>query len=138
MPAKRPNQESTLRPRNEAARRALASRARYVGSDEHKTERWWGGLPARYSKKRKPARYKKQKTTICPLTTEAERDIATGWVQAAIRAGHYEFFEGDQEFPKHLWHEIDGRRWFGFCINSAAGEYKGWPLEEDEPRAFFD
>jgi hypothetical protein len=85
MAAKRPNQEPLLRPGSEAERRILAKRASYVGSKEHKVERWWGGLPARYSGKRKPARHKKQKTTICPLLTEAERDIATGWVQLRSR-----------------------------------------------------
>ena len=28
----------------DAQRRALAQRAWYVGSGEHKDERWWGGL----------------------------------------------------------------------------------------------
>lgn len=28
--------------------------------------------------------------------------------------------------------------WCGLCLNPAAGEYKGWPIEEDERRAVFD
>jgi hypothetical protein len=92
----------------------------------------------RYGKDGKPVREKKEKTTICDLVAEEDRSRATAWVRAAIERGQFEFFEADQDFPKHVWYQADGRGWFGFCINPAAGEYKGWPMEEDERRAFFD
>ena len=51
--------------------------------------------------------------------------------------GRYRFREGDDLFPKHVWFRVGGQAWFGFCINSTAGEYKGWPLEDDDPDARF-
>lgn len=129
--AKRPRQEPVKGPRTEEERSALAGRAVYTGSSEHKNRKWWGGEP------RSGQRQKRQKTTICPLAREDERDAATNWVREAIKRGQYEFFEGDKDFPKHIWYEADGVGWFGFCINSILGEYKGWPLEEDERRALF-
>ncbi|CAK0752586.1 conserved hypothetical protein [uncultured Gammaproteobacteria bacterium] len=135
---KRPPLQPVKGPRNETERQALAVRASYVGSTEHKEERWWGGLPgAPYSKNGIPTRPKKQKTTICPLVKEDDRDRATTWVQEAIVKGQYEFTEGDQDFPKHIWHEADEKYWFGFCTNPAAGQYKGWPVEKDEYNAYY-
>ena len=119
-------------------REALAARARYAGSSEHKDKKWWGGLP---SAKQLPGggvgRRGKQHTTLCPLTTDADRDRATEWVRQAIANGQYKFHEGDKEFPKKIWHRADGRIWFGLCFNQGSGEYKGWPVEEQERREVF-
>ncbi len=77
-------------------------------------------------------------TTICPLTSEADRERATGWVRAALMAGQARFYEGDKDFPKHIWYQDEtGQLWFGFCVNSVQGQYKGWPIEEDERVAIF-
>ena len=84
-------------------REALAARAWYQGSSEHKEKRWWGGLPkARQLPGGKVGRRGKQITTLCPLTTEEDRDRATVWVRQAIVNGQYEFYEADQEFPKKI------------------------------------
>lgn len=80
----------------------------------------------------------KQTTTVCPLTTEEDRIRATGWLRQAIESGQYRFREADKEFPYKVWYEVEGRIWFGFCINSVLGEYKGWPIDEDERREIFD
>jgi hypothetical protein len=109
--------------------------ARYIGSPEHKVKRWWGGMPEAYVDTDGVAqRPGKQLTTICPLITEAERDIATHWVQQALREGLLRYFEGDKEFPKRLWYRDprDGQVWTGFCVNSVLGQYKGWPIDEGE------
>lgn len=139
--AKRPAQ-LPLRPSTLDARRALAKRAIYVGSKEHKTVRWWGGTPGVRVDRRtgQPlGRPHRQKTTICPLVTApADQRRATAWIKAAIRSGRYRFVESDDAFPKHVWYRVRGQAWFGFCINSTAGTYKGWPLENDEPDAQFD
>ena len=42
---KRPGQRPSRQSLSLAAREDLAARARYIGSDEHKEKRWWGGLP---------------------------------------------------------------------------------------------
>lgn len=115
--------------------------ASYVGSKEHKVVRWWGGLPgARVGRNgRVMKRPKKQLTTICPLVTEAACIEATGWVQQALAQRQCRFYEGDQTYPKHIWHQDgNGQYWFGFCMNGTSGTYKGWPIDEAEKREKFD
>jgi hypothetical protein len=133
--ARKPSQ-IPARPPLDAAKIRMA---RYVGSAEHKERRWWGGLPAAYVDEDGTAsRAGKLQTTICPLTKDADRDRATARVQAALFAGQTRFYEGDKDFPKHIWYEDEiGQLWFGFCINSVQGQYKGWPIEEDERIAIF-
>ena len=112
----------------------LAKAAQYVGSPEHKRGNWWGGQG------RPPgaggaltSRPKKQLTTICPLHTEADREKATAWVREAILTGRFRFVEGDNLFPKHIWHvDDDGQGWLGRCVNSVQGQYKGWPARPEE------
>ena len=106
--------------------------ATYTGSKEHKVVRWWGGLPgARLGKSGTASRPKKQLTTICNLVTEDDRIRATCWVKEALSSRNFKYFEGDQTYPKHIWHQDEtGQRWFGFCVNGVSGEYKGWPLDE--------
>ncbi len=80
----------------------------------------------------------KQTATVCPLTSEQDRDQATEWVRSAIRAGQYRFVESDQDFPKKVWYRDEaGQNWFGLCLNPEAGHYKGWPISEEERRAIF-
>lgn len=114
--------------------------AHYLGSAEHKTERWWGGLPKAYvPPDGEASRPKKQNTTICPLTTPEDRDKATEWVREALANNQIKYVEADQDFPKHIWYrEATGQVWQGFCTNTAAGQYKGWPIPEEERRAVFD
>ena len=89
----------------------------YVGSAEHKTHRWWGGLPAPIPTKvvQRPE-FGRLQTTICPLTKDADRIGATAWVRAALIAGQSRFYEGDKDFPKHIWYQDHtGQLWFGFA-----------------------
>jgi len=112
--------------------------AHYGGSPEHKIERWWGGLPEAYvdadGVARRPG---KALTTICPLITAAERDKATIWVRKALKAGQVRFYEGDKDFPKRLWYRAEGQIWAGFLVNSGNGQYKGWPIDEEERGEIF-
>jgi hypothetical protein len=136
---KQPAQQPQKGPSTDAECKALAARASYVGSKEHKDQRWWGGLPGvYYDKEGKARRFKRQKTTVCPLVRQEDQQLATGWVRAAIERQQFEFLEGDQDFPKYVWYEVQGQGWFGSCINSVAGEYKGWPMEEGERGEFFE
>lgn len=79
----------------------------------------------------------KQRTTICPLTTEEDLLRATQWVRHAIANGQYQYYEGDKDFPKKVWHCADGCIWCGFCTNQGQGQYKGWPIEQQEQREVF-
>ena len=95
---------------SESEREDLAARAKYVGSSEHKASRSWVGLPASKQKKGgKVGRPGKQTTTICPLVSDEGRQLATDWIRSAIRAGQYKFCQGDQDFPKKVWYEAEGR-----------------------------
>ena len=132
-PRQRPSRVLTV-----AQRHALAARARYSGSEEHKERRWWGGLPkARQLPGGRVGRQNKQTTTVCPLTTEQDRDRATQWIRNAITQGQYRFYESDQDFPKKVWYEADGQTWIGYCVNRTTGDYKGWPIDDGERRAVF-
>ena len=131
-----------------AERPTLAVEASYKGSAEHKVERWWGGLAKAKQRPRGGiGRPGKQRTTPCPLTSEADRQRANGWLRHAILAGRYLFVEGDQRFPKKVWYRETHREpggnekkdqvWMGWCFNTAAGEFKGWPISEAERNAIF-
>lgn len=113
--------------------------ASYAGSAEHKATRWWGGLPkAHVGADGMATRPGKQLTTLCRLTSEADRRRATAWVRSALARGQFRHCDGDKLYPKHIWHKDDaGQHWFGFCINGIAGSYKGWPVEEAEKREIF-
>ena len=129
-------------PTPEPARQPLTQdeieRARYVGSEEHKAVRWWGGLPgAIVGGGGVATRPGKQDTTICPLHTGADREQATIWVRVALAAGQCKFATGDDVYPKWIWHRASGQVWFGFCTNMGAGWYKGWPVDEEEWRGKF-
>jgi len=114
--------------------------ARYVGSPEHKTLKWWGGLPEAFLNREGVARRpNKQDTTICDLTTEADRQKATKWVQEALVASQFRYYEGDKDYPKKIWYRdpTTGKLWFGQCVNSVSGEYKGWPIDEEDRSEVF-
>ena len=85
--------------------------ASYVGSAEHKAQRWWGGLPGAYADELGLAsRPGKQTTTICPLVAEEERRAATEWVRAALAAGQCRYYEADKIFPKKVWYKDERAR----------------------------
>lgn len=106
----------------------------YEGSEEHKLQRWWGGLPAaRHRRDGTVQRTKKQQTTICGLVTEEERDRATTWVQKALRLGNFKHVEGRSTFPKRIYYKDDDNKcWEGRVINPQQGSYKGWPVSQRE------
>ena len=59
------------------------------------------------------------------------------WVRNAIRANQLKFVPGDRAFPRRVWFESRDRIWYGRCTDPAAGEYKGWPIcEEDRDEIF--
>src|ERR1700693_4510158 len=77
------------RPKQIPVRAPLTSQevnaASYAGSKEHKSQRWWGGLPgARVGADGIAWRPKKQLTTIGPLVTDSDQFRATTWVREAL------------------------------------------------------
>lgn len=145
---KRPSQAPERVPLTDEERATLAATASYQGSAEHKTERWWGGLgKAKQLRGGGIGRPGRQRTTPCPLTSTTDRERANRWLSEAILAGQYLFVEGDQRFPKKVWYrqiqegtpgrEKEDQIWMGWCFNTAAGEYKGWPINKAERDAVF-
>lgn len=65
--------------------------------------------------------------------------MVTAWLRAALAAGQVKYFESDKDFPARIWYrDTDtGRIWIGYCVNSIAGEYKGWPISEEGRIAVF-
>lgn len=133
--ARRPSQL----PKRAAPAKEQIDAAEYVGSPEHKNQRWWGGLPQAFVNVEGVAeRPNKEDTTICTLYTAADRAKATKWVQCALEAGQFKFYEGDKDYPKKIWFRDEaGQVWFGLCVNSILGQYKGWPIDEEERREVF-
>ena len=127
----KPPRQISIRERTDHELAQLAQRAVYLGSAEHKKQQWWGGLPEAGN------RAEWQTTTICPLTTEAARIRATGWVKIAIKSRQCRFSQEDKNFPKWIWHEADGQFWMGYLVNDGLGQYKGWPIYEDEKNEIF-
>jgi hypothetical protein len=128
--AKRPAQL----PRRPPLTRAQVGQAKYVGSPEHKDRGWWGGQPEAWVNERGVAsRPGRQLTTICPLVAEQDRDLATTWVQQALTRGQFRYREADKDFPWQIWYQDrHGQFWMGQCVNSVLGEYKGWPITEEQ------
>lgn len=96
-----------------------AQQARYVGSAEHKSFPSFAGAP----KLRADA-------SKCDPTFSDPAAI-TEWVRGAIEHGRIGApYEGD--FPRYVWSRIDGVCYEGRLVNRDAGEYKGYPIRDDE------
>ncbi len=88
---------------------------------------------AKIGKDGRARRPKKLRTSICWLVDEGDRDRASSWVRHALENGQYRYYEGDKNYPKHIWYKgNDGQFWFGFLVNATPGTYKGWPIDESE------
>jgi len=98
---------------------ALADRVTYVGSAEHKQQPSFAG----------PPKLRADASKCDPAL--ADRDELTRWLREAVRKGQFgEPWEGD--FPRYVW-VLRGATWYeGRLVNRGLGEYKGWPLREDE------
>lgn len=121
---------------------ALAKRAIYTGSVEHKEHRSWLGLPRPRRNPHADPEDQRQNATICPLVRDEERERATHWVQTAIRKSQFDPTIWDGDFPRSIWHRDDnGQYWHGRLTKAggadAPAEYKGWPIDQDEWHANF-
>jgi hypothetical protein len=116
----------------------LTLRCEFVGSQVHKDRRSWLGLP-RLRRSGEP----EETATICPLVTEDERKLATGWVRSAVLSGQFDRTDWQNGFPRRIWHQDEaGQYWYGFLSNSGAGSkpigrYKGWPISQEEKDEIF-
>ena len=97
---------------------ALAGRATYVGSAEHKDAPSFAGHP-------RP----RADASICPRDlTQAQVE---GWLRDAIRIGAVSA-NFEDSFPRYAWHKHEGIVYEARLINRELGQYKGYPLNDDE------
>lgn len=98
---------------------ALAARASYVGSSEHKSFPSFAG----------PPRLRADASKCDPAFTDA--DEITGWLRTAIQAGRIGApWEGD--FPRYVWHRLNEVTYEARLVNQELGQYKGYPLQPSE------
>jgi hypothetical protein len=97
----------------------LAAQASYVGSQEHKSYPSFAG----------PPKLRSDASRCDPKFKEA--DALTQWIQEAIRTGQVGTpWEGD--FPRYTWIVREGIYYEGRLVNPGLGQYKGYPLNEEE------
>ena len=97
----------------------LANRVTYVGSPEHKDFPSFAGQPKRRSD-----------ASICPRHIR-DAETVTEWLRAAIRRG-VTGSPWENGFPRYAWHKQEHTVYEARLINRGNGEYKGYPLNDDE------
>ncbi|WP_280564937.1 hypothetical protein [Chromohalobacter sp. 48-RD10] len=111
----------TGQPGSDEYRQAMAQRAHYVGSVEHKDVPSFAGNPPR----------PRPDATICDRSLSHRQADITNWLRHGILNGHFgTLMEGD--FPRYVWYQDNERVYEGRLVNREQGAYKGYPLESDE------
>ena len=106
--------------RSREDREALAARAQYVGSPEHKDVPSFAGQPRL-----------RADASCCPRYTARDQGRINEWLRRAIRAGATGApWEG--EFPRYVWYKHENTVFEGRLVNRMTGEYKGYPLHRKE------
>ena len=98
---------------------AVAAKAKYVGSPDHKRQLSHAGPP-------KP----RADASKCDPNVGSQRQL-TEWLREAIERGTVsELWEGD--FPRYAWHRVGDVCYAARLTNSVQGDYHGYPLEREE------
>lgn len=97
----------------------IVSRVTYVGSGEHKTFPSFAGPP-----------HPRADASKCDPRL-ADQDELTCWLQQAIREGRTGG-QWDGDFPRYIWHRAEGVPYEARLVNRELGQYKGYPLAQDE------
>lgn len=100
---------------------AIASRAHYVGSPEHKDAPSFAGQP-------RP----RADATICDRSFSGRLDDINRWLKAAIRAGQFSAYWDHGHFPRYVWHREGDVVFEARVVNAGSGAYKGFDLTRDE------
>lgn len=99
---------------------ALAKRASYVGSPEHKDRPSFAGQP-------RP----RADASICDPSLAGSQDELTQWLRKAICNGCIGSpWEGD--FRRYAWYKKGDFVYEARLVNRGTGEYKGYPLHPNE------
>lgn len=116
---KRPMRRAPVLPPDGVDLRDVAANVRYVGSGEHKSFPSFAGPPKLRSD---ASKCDPSLSDAAELTGWLRQGIARGWVGAPWEGG----------YPRYVWHRAEAGGYEGRLVNSGAGEYKGYPLNEDE------
>jgi hypothetical protein len=98
---------------------ALAARATYIGSPEHKDAASAAG-----------PRNLRSDATPCPRDLN-DPVVITQWLRAAIAAGQVGA-PWEEDFPRYAWLKNDRGCFEARLTNRTSGQYKGYPLQPDE------
>lgn len=97
---------------------ALSEKVTYVISPEHKD----------YLTSAGPGRLRSD-ASACPRGLDF--DDVVQWLRAAVREGSLSAqVEGD--FPRYAWRRVEGQVYEARLSNSGLGQYKGYPIQDDE------
>ena len=107
----------------EASLTALAAKVSYVISPEHKDYLTAAGIGRLRSD-----------ATPCPRGLDFDEVLS--WLRAAFGAGNVSA-DLDGVFPKYAWARVDGRVYEARLSNSGLGQYKGYPITDDEAPRWF-
>ncbi len=100
---------------------AIARRASYVGSPEHKDTASFAGRVPR----------PRPDATICDGSFAKKQRNLTTWLRDAIEAGRIGgLWEG--EFPRDVWYRKEDVVYEARLVNREQGTYKGYQLRNDE------
>jgi hypothetical protein len=100
---------------------AVANRAHYVGSPEHKDAPSFAGQP-------RP----RADATICDRSFAGRLADINQWLKAAILARQFSEFWDHAHFPRYVWHREGERVFEARVVNAGDGSYKGYELKQDE------
>src|SRR3954452_2469508 len=91
---------------------AIATRASYIGSPEHKDSPSFAGQP-------RP----RADAAICDRRLASKQVLVTRWLRKAIRRGSVSaYWEGD--FPRYVWHREEDLVFEARLVNQVKGQYK--------------
>lgn len=115
---RRPRKDTRYRPGHQTELAELAEKVTYIPSPEHKN----------YLTSAGPGRLRSD-ATACPRGLDPDQVLR--WLREAIGNGNVSAaFEGD--FPRYAWARVDGACYEARLSNSGLGEYKGYPILDQE------
>ena len=117
---RRPRTREISPPPGRADLHALADRARYIGSPEHKDTASFVGQPRL-----------RADASCCPRELAENPRAINEWLRSAIRRGATGTpWEG--AFPRYVWYKHEETVFEGRLVNRETEEYKGYPLDRNE------
>ncbi len=98
----------------------IASKITYVGSVEHKSTPSFAGQP-------RP----RADASLCDAGFHNQQREITERLKDSVREGNVGA-PWENDFPRYVWGTIDGQCYEARLVNKEAGQYKGYPLKNDE------